>query len=600
MIALQPSLSVPKLESKIETAKAEADEARRRVDAVLDVGNVDADQTLRSDWFPTITGLIMAVTDLRQELEVGLASSFGVEVGAAVTVRDSLAIWAEFAGRERGMLAGIVSSGMPISPETLARLENYRGRIVAAIERAQLLEAYLPSELRSQIDRAADIFYGPFSGLRTAILEASATGTPYPVDGSQWFGEATKSIAAALQAATAVRTYAESALNSHIDGMRLNFMINIGIVVFSLIVLIGVGWWIARSVIHPLSRLTAAINEIAVGNLDVFIPEVDRKDELGDLGRGLYKAKQEMRAAEQYRSEQEEYRLRVMQEQRAQTLSLADQFEGEVGSIGRSIASAASELAATSNEVQGLSGKAAASSSRVQSDAEQASQSIELVSQAASELNNAIAEVTRKVSESADLAKTASVRASDAAGQVSELNESSELIREVIKVISDIAEQTNLLALNATIEAARAGDAGKGFAVVASEVKSLANQTAQATDEIATQITEMLDKISTSTAAVQEIVGSVDETSETMVSITSAAEEQSAATQDIAGQVENAAELLRSVAESAIGAAEGAANASAATQQVSSASSELAKNAETLNSATDRFLAEIREEKKVA
>jgi methyl-accepting chemotaxis protein len=131
--------------------------------------------------------------------------------------------------------------------------------------------------------------------------------------------------------------------------------------------------------------------------------------------------------------------------------------------------------------------------------------------------------------------------ASNTNSKVEGLAEAAQRIGEVVNLINDIASQTNLLALNATIEAARAGEAGKGFAVVASEVKSLATQTAKATEDIASQIAQIQEATGEAVSAIGTISGVIGEISEISTAIASAVEEQGASTREIAANVQQAA-----------------------------------------------------------
>ena len=159
---------------------------------------------------------------------------------------------------------------------------------------------------------------------------------------------------------------------------------------------------------------------------------------------------------------------------------------------------------------------------------------------------------------------------------------------------NSIAGQTNLLALNATIEAARAGDAGKGFAVVASEVKSLANQTAKATDDIAAQIRAVQVASTASVEAIQSISATIGVIDEIAASIASAVEEQGAATREIARNVQQAAIGTSEVSSNITGVSQAASGTGAAAGLVLGAAEELSKQSEALSGQVDKFLATIR------
>jgi len=247
-------------------------------------------------------------------------------------------------------------------------------------------------------------------------------------------------------------------------------------------------------------------------------------------------------------------------------VKLADTFEGNIKSVVQSVAAAATEMQSTAGSLS--------------STASDANSKASTVSAAAEELSASIGEISSQVARSSTIAQNAVTEAERSNQMVQGLANSADKIGEVVKLITDIASQTNLLALNATIEAARAGEAGKGFAVVASEVKALANQTARATEEIATQIGEIQGATNTAVTAIGAISDTINEISSITSGIAAAVEEQGAATQDVSANI-------MGVTESSAETGEGA-------DQVLQAASELSQQAEMLGAQVDTFLEEIR------
>ncbi len=232
-------------------------------------------------------------------------------------------------------------------------------------------------------------------------------------------------------------------------------------------------------------------------------------------------------------------------------------------------------------------------STTVSAASEQASTNVQTVAAAAEELSSSITEISRQVAQSTQISNKAVDEANQTNQMVRMLADNAQKIGDVVKLINDIAGQTNLLALNATIEAARAGEAGKGFAVVASEVKSLATQTAKATDEIAGQIGGIQDATRKAVSAIEGISTTIGAVSQIATSIASAVEEQGAATQEIARNVQQAAAGTNEVTSSIATVNQAALDTGAGANQVSSAAARLGRQAETLRAEVREFFERV-------
>ena len=275
-------------------------------------------------------------------------------------------------------------------------------------------------------------------------------------------------------------------------------------------------------------------------------------------------------------------------------VEMADNFESNVKTVVESVASASTEMEMSARTLSATAEEASSQSTAVAAASEEASTNVQTVAAAAEQLAQSVEEVGRQVQQSSTIASNAVSEAQKTNEEVEGLATAAEKIGEVVGLINDIASQTNLLALNATIEAARAGDAGKGFAVVATEVKSLADQTATATEDISSQISAIQNATENAVKAIKGISGTIGELSEISSAIASAVEEQSAATREIAQSVEQAAAGTADVSQNITGVTSGAQQTGDASAQVLDAASELSKQAETLRSQVDGFLVEVR------
>ncbi len=349
---------------------------------------------------------------------------------------------------------------------------------------------------------------------------------------------------------------------------------------------------IVRGVSKPLAAMTDAMRRLAGHDMTVAIPGMGRGDEIGAMASAVAVFRDNMAAADRLTAEGE-HAAAEREGRVARVADLVRGFEARVGEMTAVLAAASTELEATASAMSDTAGQTNAQAGEVTAAAAAASVGAQTVAAAAEELSASIHEISRQVAQASSVANKAVERTRDTDATVRQLTDGAERIGHVVSLIADIAGRTNLLALNATIEAARAGDAGKGFAVVASEVKSLANQTAKATDEIGTQIKQVQTATREAVGALRTIAGTIEEMSTITVAIAASVEEQSAATSEIARTVQQTAHATDTVTGSIAAVSRGASNAGVTAAQVLGAASALSRQSSTLNEEVDAFIREV-------
>jgi methyl-accepting chemotaxis protein len=352
---------------------------------------------------------------------------------------------------------------------------------------------------------------------------------------------------------------------------------------------------LGRGLSRPLAAITAVMNRLSGGEIDVTIPGSERRDELGTMASAVDVFRRSMIEARGMREAQEASKHQTELEKKALQRQMADRFEADVKSVVAAVAQATTDMQRVAGEistsVNGTSQRAAAAAAA----SDEASGSVNAVAAATEELASSVAEIGRQVTHSSQVAENAVVKAGQTTEMVSSLASAAEKIGDVLRLIGAIASQTNLLALNATIEAARAGEAGRGFAVVASEVKGLASQTAKATEEIAGQVAAIQSATGDCVTAISGISDTIREISGIATTIAAAVEEQDSATREIARSVQQAATGTSEVSVNVTGASQSADQSRTLANNVAAASSQLGQQADALYKSVDTFLAGLRD-----
>jgi methyl-accepting chemotaxis protein len=380
-------------------------------------------------------------------------------------------------------------------------------------------------------------------------------------------------------------------INTTVEETALLTEYMIGVCVF-LALLIAAFSWISssRKVVRPINNMTKAMESLAANRLDMEIPYLGQKDEVGGMAEALQVFKKNAIDTQRLRDEQKALEERATKDKRAMLNNLANGFEQGVQGMITSIASASSQLSQTAEAMSKVADDTNKKSVDVASASEQASHNVQSVASAAEEMAATVQEISKQISLSNNVVNDAREKAEIADNSSKELVEMSKSVGAIATLIEDIAGQINLLALNATIESARSGEAGKGFAVVANEVKNLATQTAKATE----QIRQQLEAVQNTAAGVAGSLGQVREAiakvSEGSAAIAAAVEEQSAATQEIVSNMNTATQGVEQI-NGGIFAIKGGTNSTTdATRQVLEAARTLSGQATQMDKEVKTFL----------
>lgn len=503
---------------------------RQSVDKELSLNKDERDAQNAAQWVPTITRLIDRVVLLRQTMETLLPPP-APQILQYVNLRHMTAEMAEYAGRERARLSAALELRKPIAAADMQALLTGRGHIDLAWAAINILR--LSADTPPSLKAAIDEVeksYIQTYGALRKEILAASDTGAFPLDSASYFQKVTEAINTILKMSGELGRTATDLSQETATLATWRFAIMLLVFMIGL-TLSGASLWVTfRRVIGPLNAMRA----------------------------------------------------------------LANMFENKVRDVVETVSAASGTLNNTASMLKGTTEQTNGRAATVAAASEEATTNVQTVAAATEELATAIHEIGTLVARANETTVTAISEGRKVDNVVQKLVESAQKIGEIIGIISSIATQTNLLALNATIEAARAGEAGKGFSVVASEVKTLANQTAQATGDITEQITAIQGITRSVVESLRGITETIKEINNISSAIRNAIDQQSQATQEISLNIQQAATGTTQVTQEIAMVVNATNESNAAAKDVSAAASSLTTQSNHLRQEVHDFLEAVR------
>ena len=497
---------------------------------------------------------------------------------------------------EASLIISIGLSTGRVLPETRVKYEKFLGGTEIAFTALEMAASgmRLPSALSSAIATTKTAYFeAEYLALRDRLLNTLIAGEKAELTANQWSPVTVGRLGAAVGVAEAALDAAREHTSTQHSAAQRSLALQLTLLASALALTFGAMMAVNRRVIGPLHNMRDAMLKVASGDLTVDTGYTARHDEIGALAGALETFKQQ--AVDKLRIEEQERERNTGAATRQQAIeAYVGEFESTVRQTLQELGDASGQMRNTS---AGLSSVSRQTNERVhvaEKASGEASMSVESVASASEELSASINDISQQAAHAAGIASRAVNQARETDGTVQGLAKSAGRIGEVVGLINTIAAQTNLLALNATIEAARAGEAGRGFAVVASEVKSLASQTARATEEISEQIADIQKVAGEAIDAIKGIGSIIGEVNEVATAIAAAVQQQGAATQEITRSTQHAAHGTKNVADNITGVKAGADAAAVAADDVKRASETLETQSQQLGSQVTQFLGKIR------
>jgi methyl-accepting chemotaxis protein len=526
----------------IEAALADLARWRAEVDAALASGQRAPERLIRF-WYPAMNDFIATLQPLRGYLESRLLLDDPAMVSGLLATRAAFEA-SEFLGRERGLLAGALIDGRTPDAQEELELWQGRGRITAAWGVLNGHAVNLGAAYEAALTAASRAIFDELEPLRrNALLGAGLSGP-------DWFLQATASV----ESLRDLRILAADKMNeskaARVGDAQFELLTSGGVILLLLFSGGGFYIFISGNITRPVEATVAAIEQVERREYSVPLDRlVKRRDELGHLARAVLKLARTLGENDALRAEQEALRAEAERRQRETLDLMTDSVDRATGAVAQDIAAEGLQIARRADRLALMMEHMSDHAKSVAEAAASALSTIDSAASTAEKISADIGAIGEQAAEASAGTRDAVAAGASARQRIGSLESAVGQIGEVAEMIGQVASKTNMLALNATIEAARAGAAGKGFAVVATEVKSLAGQTAKATEEVARLVTAVRGAMQDVTESVGEIESRIADIDRVAERIAAAVQGQAGSAQKIAADVAETAAAARDVTE---------------------------------------------------